>query len=271
MADMSASSSSRPLTTHALQQFKRDGRKIVMITAYDYAWATFAERAGADVLLVGDSLGMVVQGRSTTLGVTLDQITYHAEMVARASRRALVVADMPFPVNLSAPADVVRDAARVLKDSGCPAVKVEGGCAAEPVIEALTQSGVATMGHIGLRPQSVHQLGGFRIQRDSDALMADALAVQRAGAFAVVVECVPSAIGAEISAELSIPTIGIGAGPGCDGQVLVLHDMLGMTPGRTPRFAKQYADLGAAAVGALETFTAEVRDGKFPSREYEMQ
>ncbi len=268
---MSAVGRNAPITGPGLLQLKQQGKKIAMVTAYDYIWAALADQAGMDVILVGDSLGMVVQGRATTLSVTIEQMIYHAEIVARAVRRAMVVADLPFPINLASPAEVVRDAGRIMKQTGCHAVKIEGGRDAANVIQALTSTGIATMGHVGLRPQSVHQLGGYRVQRDQDQLVQDALAAEAAGAFALVIECVPAEVAQVVTQALSIPTIGIGAGAACDGQVLVLHDMLGLTPGRPPRFAKQYLDLGQQTLAALQQYAKEVREASFPDADHELK
>jgi 3-methyl-2-oxobutanoate hydroxymethyltransferase len=217
---------------------------------------------------VGDSLGMVVQGHATTLPVTLDQMIYHAEMVGRAVRRALVVVDLPFPFAALEPAEVVRSAARILKETLCRAVKLEGGRQQSQVISALAGAGIPVMAHCGLRPQNVHVLGGYKVQRAEESLMADAQAAEAAGAFAIVLECIPTSIAQRITAAVGVPTIGIGAGAGCDGQVLVTPDMLGITSGYVPRFVKAYGALGAAAAEAVEQYRDEVRAGKFPGPEH---
>jgi len=246
---------------------KSAGRKISVLTAYDYTMARLVDAAGVEAILVGDSLGMVVQGHANTLPVTLKQMIYHGEMVARAVRRALVIVDMPFPsfhlgINKS-----VGNAARIVKRTGCQAVKLEGGGEQAPVIAAMVSAGIPVMGHVGLRPQSVHQLGGYRVQRDAQRLLADAKAVEQAGAFSIVLECTAAEIADRVTAELSIPTIGIGAGAGCDGQVLVLNDLLGLTPGHVPRHVKAAADLKGEIARAVTQYRDEVRAGTFPGKE----
>jgi 3-methyl-2-oxobutanoate hydroxymethyltransferase len=216
---------------------------------------------------VGDSLGTVVQGWDTTLRVTLDQMVYHAEMVARAARRALVVADMPFGSYQESPAQAVRSATRFLKETRCQAVKLEGGRRADAAIRALVDAEIPVMGHVGLTPQSVHKLGGFKVQRDAERIADEARAVAAAGAFSVVLECVPSEVAGRITAEIPIPTIGIGAGPLCDGQVLVSHDLLGLFEGFRPRFVRRYAELAAAVRGAAARYVDDVAQGRFPSEQ----
>ncbi len=252
------------MTVPQLVAAKAAGKKIAMLTAYDFPTAALVDEAGADVILVGDSLAMVVQGRESTLPVTLEQIIYHAEMVGRAATRALVVVDMPFPTNHLGPHKAVELAGRILKETTCQAVKLEGGLDQAAVISALVTAGIPVMAHCGLRPQSVHVLGGYKVQRQEGALLADARAAQDAGAFAVVLECIAAPIAERITAALQIPTIGIGAGAGCDGQVLVLHDMLGLTAGYVPKFAKTYADLRGAISSAVRQYCAEVQSGQFP-------
>ncbi|RMG00409.1 MAG: 3-methyl-2-oxobutanoate hydroxymethyltransferase [Planctomycetota bacterium] len=259
------SESIRPMTVPRFLAKKRRGEKITMLTAYDYPTAALLDQAGVDSLLVGDSLGMVVQGRENTLPVTLDQIIYHAEMVARAARRALVVADMPFLSYQLGRYKAIENAGRILKETACQAVKLEGGEEQAELIAALSEAGIPVMAHVGLRPQSVRVLGGYRIERDREKLLADARAVEQAGAFAVVLECIPAEIAAEITQQISIPTIGIGAGAGCDGQVLVVHDLLQWTPGeRLPKHAKAYADLKTAITQAVSQFCRDVQEGAFP-------
>ncbi len=220
---------------------------------------------------MGDSLGNVVQGEGTTLPVTLDEMIYHTRLVARGTSRALVIADMPFGSYQAGPEDGVRNAIRLMKESGAQAVKLEGGTRAAETIARITGADIPVMGHVGLTPQSIHKMGGFRVQGRSDEsrrqVLEDALAVQEAGAFSVVLEGIPAVVAAEITEALEIPTIGIGAGPGCDGQVLVMHDMLGLTDW-TPSFVKQYANLGAAAATAARAFAEEVREQKFPAEEH---
>ncbi len=243
---------------------KRRGEKLCMLTAYDYSMAALLDRSGVDAVLVGDSLGMVVQGKSTTVPVTLDQIIYHAEMVVRAVSRALVVVDMPFlTCNVSVERSI-ENAGRILQETGCQAVKLEGGAEQAQVISALVSAGIPVMAHVGLRPQYVHVMGGYRVQRDAEQLLRDANAAEAAGAFSILLECIPATVAAKITSTLAIPTIGIGAGKECDGQVLVIHDLLGLGGGYLPRFVRQYADLGSAVTEAVGRFAADVRTGRFP-------
>jgi 3-methyl-2-oxobutanoate hydroxymethyltransferase len=258
------SESNGPITVKSLVAKKNRGEKITMLTAYDYPTAQLLDAAGVDCLLVGDSLGMVVQGKTTTIPVTLEQMIYHGEMVARAVRRGMVVVDLPFPVGQLSIPHTVESAARVMKETQCQAVKMEGGHQQADAIRALVDAGIPTIAHIGLRPQSVHALGGYRVQRDSDRLMRDALAAQSAGAFAILIECVPAELARAATEALQVPTIGIGAGPHCDGQVLVTNDMLGWTSGYVPRFVRQFADLKHAASQAVTEYCSAVRNGQFP-------
>ncbi len=255
------------ITVPVLARRKRRGHKITMLTAYDYTFATLFDQAAIDILLVGDSLGNVVQGRDTTLPVTLDESIYHTRLVARGARRALVVGDMPFGSYQVSPEDAVRNAIRFLKEGGAHAVKLEGGVAMAASIQRIVNASIPVMAHVGLTPQAIHCMGGHRVQGRSESgrqrVIADALAVQEAGAFAVVLEGMPRSLAAEITARLAIPTIGIGAGLDCDGQVLVMHDLLGLSDS-TPSFAKQYANLGALASQAARNFADEVTNGKFP-------
>jgi 3-methyl-2-oxobutanoate hydroxymethyltransferase len=259
------------VTVRTLAARKRRGERITMLTAYDFAFARIFDAAGIDVLLVGDSLGNVVQGHDTTLPVTLDEAVYHTRLVARGCRRALVVGDMPFGSYQVSAEEAVRSAVRLVKEGGAHAVKLEGGRTAEAAIARIAAAEIPVMGHVGLTPQAVHRMGGFRVQgRTEDErtrVSADAEAVQQAGAFAVVLEGMPGDLAAEITRRLEIPTIGIGAGAHCDGQVLVMHDMLGLSDW-TPSFVKQYADLGAAAARAARAFAEEVAGGKFPGEEH---
>lgn len=259
--------SSRRVTPGSLTAMKRDGIKIVMMTAYDFPTATLLDRAGIDLLLVGDSLGSVIQGKKTTLSVTLDEMIYHTEMTARGTERALVVADLPFPYAQLGPAEAVRACAEILKKSSAGAVKIEGGKKRADVIRAVTDAGIPVMGHCGLMPQEIRKLGGYKVQRDEAALEQDVLAVQESGAFAVVLECVPHEIAARVSQKLVIPTIGIGAGSGCDGQVLVFHDLFGYhLPEKTcPKHARVYANLGEQIIKAAGEYAEDVRSGKFPA------
>lgn len=246
---------------------KSAGQKICMLTAYDHTMASLLDTAGVDGILVGDSLAMVVQGHDTTLPVTLDQIIYHAEMVGRAVRRALVVVDLPFASYHVGMQQAIAAAARVLKETRCQAVKLEGGVEQAATIEALVRTGIPVMAHVGLRPQSVRQMGGYRVQRDEQKLMDDARAAEDAGAFAIVLECIPSPLAEKLTGALEIPAIGIGAGAGCDGQVLVTNDLLGLTAGHVPRFVRAQADLKDIIDGAVVRYCEEVRGGTFPGPE----
>jgi 3-methyl-2-oxobutanoate hydroxymethyltransferase len=251
--------------------FKAARRKISMLTAYDYPTAAVLDGAGIDAILVGDSMSMVVQGHETTLPVTLDEMIYHAEMVGRAVERALVIVDLPFPTNHLGVHHAIESAGRILKETRCQAVKLEGGADQAEVIRGLVGAGIPVMAHVGLRPQSVHQMGGYRAQRDPQRLHTDAASAQEAGAFAVVLECIPSPIAAEITAALKIPTIGIGAGPHCDGQVLVTHDLLGLTTGYVPKFARQYVDLKAIIHDAIARYRNDIASGEFPAPEHQLK
>lgn len=263
--------SETPVQPAHFLRWKREGRKIAMLTAYDYPTARALDAAGVDSLLVGDSLGMVVQGRDTTLRVTLDQIIYHAEMVARAAARALVVADLPFMSYQVSVEDALRAAGRVLKETDCRAVKLEGGVPVAPAVRALVAAGIPVVGHVGLTPQSVRRIGGHKVQRDREALLADARSLRDAGAFAVVLECIPAPLAAEITAEIDIPTIGIGAGPECDGQVLVYHDMVGMIDDFRPRFVRRYAQASRLLADAARQYVRDVRDRAFPNADESFQ
>ncbi len=259
------------VTVPALRRRKLRGEPISMLTAYDFSFARIFDGSGIDVLLVGDSLGNVVQGRDTTLPVTLDEIVYHTRLVSRAASRALVVADLPFGSYQVSPEDAARSAIRCVKDGGAHAVKLEGGRHVAPAIERIVACEIPVMGHVGLTPQAIHRMGGHRVQGRGDAgrsrVVADALAVEAAGAFAVVLEGMPADLAQEISAALEIPTIGIGAGVHCDGQVLVMHDLLGLSDW-TPSFVKQYANLGAQVSQAARRFAEEVGTRKFPDDEH---
>jgi len=252
-----------------LEAKKRRGERIAMLTAYDYTMARLLDRARIDILLVGDSLGMVVLGHETTLPVTLDAMVHHTRAVSRGAHRALVVADMPFLTYQVSLPETVRNAGRLLQEGGAAAVKIEGGGAVVEAAAKLVEAGIPVMGHLGLLPQSVHQLGGFRqqatLEKDAVQLRDDALALQEAGAFAVVLESIPADVARAVTAELRIPTIGIGAGPYCDGQVLVCYDMLGLSQGAVPPFVKRYADLGEQIVAAATAYADDVRKGHFPA------
>jgi 3-methyl-2-oxobutanoate hydroxymethyltransferase len=244
------------------------GVRLTMLTAYDYTMARLLDAGGVDGLLVGDSLGMVVQGQPDCLAVTLDEVVYHTRLVARGVRRSLLVSDMPFMTYQVSPQQAVENAGRLIKEGGAHAAKLEGGVRTAAAIAAVVAADIPVMAHVGLTPQSVRRLGGFRVQRDEAKLLEDALAVEQAGAFAVVLECVPVDVGQKITAALKVPTIGIGAGAGCDGQILVTHDMLGLFEELRPRFVKQYADLGRDVVRAVEVYCREVREGTFPAAEH---
>ena len=260
---------SKKVTVPDVARMKAAGERITMVTAYDFAFARLLDEAAVDLLLVGDSLGMVVQGLPTTIPVTLDEIVYHTRMVARGRQRALVVGDLPFGSYQTSPEQAVDSAVRLVKDGGAEAVKLEGGVRMARAIEAIAATDVPVMGHVGLTPQSVHRIGGHRVQGrragERERVLDDARAVQAAGAFAVVLECIPLDLAAEITAELAIPTIGIGAGAHCDGQVLVLHDLIGLSSDWTPRFAKRYAEVGREVVRAAREYVGEVKGGVFPT------
>jgi 3-methyl-2-oxobutanoate hydroxymethyltransferase len=257
------------VTIHTIRQMKERGEKIAVLTAYDATFARLLDESGADVLLVGDSLGMVVQGHDTTLPVTLEDMAYHCRAVVRGARRAHVVGDMPFMTYQASLEQGLTNAGRLMKEGGCHAVKLEGGAVHAELVRRLVSAGIPVMGHIGLTPQSFHQLGGFKVQgRDAggrERLLDDARALEQAGAYALVLEAIPADIAREITAALSIPTIGIGAGTGCDGQVLVSYDMLGMDESFKPRFVRRFATLGATIKDAVAAYVSEVRAGTFPS------
>ena len=257
------------MTVPRFMACKAEGRRLVMLTAYDALWAGLFDESGVDALLVGDTLGMVVQGHDTTLPVTLDEMIYHARMVVRGSRRALVVVDMPFMTFQVGPEQAIANAGRILKETGASAVKLEGGEYQAETIRALSRADIPVMAHVGMKPQSIRMLGGMsRIQRDAERLRIDARAAEEAGAFAVVLELIPRGIAEEITGELSIPTIGIGAGPGCDGQVLVNQDMLGLGNGFNPKFLKRYAELRSTVLEAVSNYAEDVRGGAFPGEEH---
>lgn len=257
----------RPVTVPEIVS-RKGGEPIVVITASDFTMARLMDGTGSvDSLLVGDSLGTVVQGRPTTLAVTLDQIIYHTEMVVRGSQRALVVADLPFGSYHESPEQAIRSASKVLKETGCTAVKLEGGHHFAKTIAALVACGIPVMGHVGLMPQSVHALGGYKVQRDEHKVIDDAVAVAEAGAFSVVLECLPVDLARKVTEKVKIPTIGIGAGPHCDGQVLVGHDLLGLYDGHRPKFVRAYDDLKERVRDAVKRYSADVRSRAFPSPE----
>ena len=257
------------VTTRTLGRMRQAGKRITMLTAYDYPTAAILDAAGIDVLLVGDSLAMVVQGHDTTLPVTLDQMIYHAEMVARAAKRALVVVDLPFPEGQLSLDRTLTAAARILKETRSHAVKLEGGAEQAERIGALAAAGIPVMAHVGLRPQNVHVDGGYVVQRDQEKLIHDAVVAEQAGAFAVLIECVPATIAAQITRSLSVPTIGIGAGAETSGQVLVTNDLIGLTSGYLPRFVTQLANLQQVVTDAVVAYRDAVRDGSFPTSQHE--
>ena len=265
----------KPVTTLDLLKMKAAGTRIVMLTCYDALFARLLDAAGIDILLVGDSVNQVLGGADSTLSATLEQMLYHTRIVRRGTRRALVVCDMPFLTYQITREDAIRNAGRAMAETGCHAVKVEGGVHIAPTVRALVEVGIPVMGHIGLTPQSLHALGGPRVQgRDEAAaqrLKNDATALQEAGAFAVVLELVPAALAGEITQSLAIPTIGIGAGPSCDGQVLVLHDMLGLNEQFNARFVKQYAQLAEEVRRAASAFAEEVRSGLYPEARHSFE
>ena len=265
---VSAIGDNRPITAPDFLAAKVRGIRLSMLTAYDYTFARLLDSAGVDGILVGDSMGMVIQGHPNSLPVTLDEIIYHTRCVARGVRRSLIVADLPFMSYQVSPEHALANAGRLIKEGGAHAVKLEGGVRSAASIAAVVKADIPVMGHIGLTPQSINRFGGFRVQREEEKLLDDAKAIEQAGAFAVVVECVPAKLALRITTSIKIPTIGIGAGAGCDGQILVTHDMLGLFEDIRPRFVKQYADMGQELIQAVETYCAEVREGTFPSEEH---
>ena len=259
---------SRRVTTQTLQQMKAAGTPVAMLTAYDYTMARLLDAAGADVLLVGDSASNVMAGHETTLPITLDQMIYHAQGVVRAAQRALIVVDLPFGAYQGNAKEALASAIRVMKESGAHAVKLEGGAPVAETVERIVTAGIPVMGHLGLTPQSIYKFGTYRVRaredEEADTLRADALRLQAAGCFALVLEKIPAALGREVSASLAIPTIGNGAGSGCDGQVLVTHDALGLTTDFNPRFVRRYASLDATITEAVRHYVADVRARNFP-------
>jgi 3-methyl-2-oxobutanoate hydroxymethyltransferase len=256
------------MTIPEFQRHKRDKKKLIVVTAYDALFTRIVEQAGIETILVGDSLGVVVQGKANTLSVTMDDMLYHTKLVAGAAQRALVIADMPFMSYQASQEDALRNAGQFLQ-AGAQAVKLEGGAAATDRVAAMTSIGIPVMGHLGMTPQSVHVLGGYRVQGkgkgQAATLLDDAKALEAAGAFALVLEAIPAQLAKTITKSVSIPTIGIGAGPYCDGQVLVLYDLLGLFDDFVPKFVRPYAHLKADALQALRRYKEEVEQGKFPS------
>jgi len=262
----------KPVTVHELVSMKQRGDRIVVLTCYDALFARLLEGAGVDVLLVGDSVNQVLAGADSTLSATLDQMIYHTRIVRRGATRAMVVCDMPFLTYQVSREDAIRNAGRVMQQTGCHAVKLEGGAPIAETARALVEIGIPVMGHLGLTPQSVHALGGYRVQgrdeQSAERLKADAAALEQAGVFAIVLELVPAPLASQITKALTIPTIGIGAGPACDGQVLVLPDMLGLNEQFTAKFVKRYAALAEDVREAVTLYAAEVREGRYPGPEH---
>jgi 3-methyl-2-oxobutanoate hydroxymethyltransferase len=262
----------RPVSIHDLRTSKERGERFVMLTAYDASSAALLDELEVPVILVGDSLGMVVLGYDSTVPVTLDEMLHHTRAVSRGAPNAIVVGDLPFGTYQDGPSQALASATRMMKEAGANAVKLEGGGPMVAVTEHLVRAGIPVMGHLGLTPQSVNQFGGFKVQgRDeaaADQLVEDAIALADAGAFAIVLECIPTELGRRVTEAVAVPTIGIGAGDHTDAQVLVWHDLLGLTSGRLPRFVKQYVDLRAEISGAIKTFQHEVADGEYPGPEH---
>jgi 3-methyl-2-oxobutanoate hydroxymethyltransferase len=262
----------KKVTIHDLMTKKKDGKKITMLTAYDFAMASFIDQVGIDMILVGDSLGMVVLGYDSTVPVTMEEMIHHCKAVRRGVRYAFLVGDMPFMSYNISPGEAIRNAGRFLKEAGCDAVKLEGGLEVAETIQAIVQAGIPVMAHIGLTPQTIGKLGGFRVQgknlESAQKLLDSALALEKEGACSIVMECIPDALAGLISRSLRIPTIGIGAGPECDGQVLVTNDLLGLFEKFTPKFVKQYIKLFPIMEKAFEKYKGEVESGKFPGPEH---
>ena len=270
-AEPQKTSGTRKVTTKSLLRMKQRGSRIAALTAYDFLMARLLDEAGIDVILVGDSAAMVVQGRDTTVPVTMEQMLYHAEVVSRGVDRALVVGDLPFLSYQVNSDEALRNAGRMVKETRVEAVKLEGGRTMCATVERIVDVGIPVMGHLGLTPQSIHKFGTYQVRatdpEEAEEIRRDAQALQDAGVFAIVLEKVPAALGTELSRELEIPVIGIGAGPGCDGQILVSHDMLGLYTRFRPRFVRRYAELGTAMREAFERFASDVRSADFPSED----
>lgn len=262
----------KKMTAADFRSFKSESRRITMMTAYDYTSARLVDEAGMDVILVGDSLGMVILGYENTLQVTMADMLHHTRAVSRGAGKAMVIADMPFLSYHISPEEAVRNAGRFIQEAGAHAVKLEGGKTIAPQIKAILAAQIPVLGHLGLTPQSVHRFGGFKVQGREEAaaraLIEEALLLQELGVFGIVLECIPAPLAALITEKLSIPTIGIGAGVGCDGQVLVYQDVLGLNRGFTPKFVKQYGELGDAIVNALRHYADDVRTGAFPEPQH---
>ncbi|NPV43561.1 MAG: 3-methyl-2-oxobutanoate hydroxymethyltransferase [Firmicutes bacterium] len=260
------------VTIQKLKAMKDNGEKISMITAYDYPTALLVDRAGIEIILVGDSLAMTVLGLETTVPITMEEMIHHIRPVVRGAKNPMIVGDMPFGSYNESREQAIRNATRLMKEGGCDVVKLEGGTEVAETVKAIVDAGVPVMGHIGLTPQTISQLGGFKVQgknlESAKALMEDARALEEAGAFSIVLECVPEELGKAITQQISIPTIGIGAGRYTDGQVLVFHDLVGLFERFTPKFVKRYANLGEEIVKALEVYKQEVKEKKFPQQEH---
>jgi len=271
MKQVSDISGLKRVTTRTIAEMKRKGQPIACLTAYDFVTARLLDRAGIDLVLVGDSLGVVFQGQETTISVTLDEMIYHAKTVVRGVDRAMVIVDMPFMSYQVHSDDGFRNAGRVMKETGAGGVKFEGGERIAEMVRKVAQAGIPVMGHIGLTPQSIHQFGGYQTRgvtpQEAKRLLADARILEESGAFAVVLEKIPATLAAKISKSLTIPTIGIGAGAHCDGQVLVVSDMLGLYEDFNPRFVRKYAHLSKAIQESVDSYVRDVKAGKFPSKE----
>lgn len=259
----------RKVTTHRLIEMKQSGKKIAMLTSYDYSMAQIVDGAGVDIILVGDSASNTMAGNVTTLPITIDQIIYHARSVVRGVKRALVVCDMPFGTYQVDPEDAVRNAIRIMQESGCDAVKLEGGTEILPAVRRILDAGIPVCGHLGLTPQSINKFGTYAVRAKEEAearkLRSDARALAEAGCFAIVLEKIPAALATEVTQNIDIPIIGIGAGGGCDGQVLVVHDMLGLNKGFSPKFLRRYADLHTVMTDAIGQYVTDVKNCDFPN------
>ncbi|HIM33292.1 MAG TPA: 3-methyl-2-oxobutanoate hydroxymethyltransferase [Candidatus Poseidoniales archaeon] len=266
---MAPASDARRITTNTLQTMKQDGEKIAMLTAYDYSLARLVDGAGVDVILVGDSASNVMAGNETTIPITLDQMIYHASGVVKGAQRALVVVDLPFGTYQGDSKAALESSIRIMKESGAHAVKLEGGAEVGESVERILTAGIPVMGHLGLTPQSIYKFGTYTVRArekaEAQKLLADAKHLEQAGCFAIVLEKIPATLAKKVSAAISVPTIGIGAGPDCDGQVLVLHDMLGITQDFSPRFLRRYLDLEKDIQSAIAQYVGDVRGGKFPT------
>ncbi len=267
-----AEAAAGPVSIPRLLEMKRGGERIGMLTAYDYPTARVLDRAGVDVILVGDTLGMVVLGYESTVSVTLEDMIHHIRPVVRGTGRALVIGDLPFGSYNESPTQAVRSATRLIKEGGCDAVKLEGGIEMAPTLRAVAEAGIPVVGHVGLLPQSATKVGGFKVQaktaEDAVELVESGLALEKAGAFMVIIEAVPAPVGGLLSRRLAVPVVGIGAGAGCDGQVLVTPDMLGLQDDLTPRYLKRYAALSSTIEAGVREYLAEVKSGAFPAEEH---